>query len=202
MFHKTLKKSLIASFGIASLMMLGTGTNAQVSTWTTLNLTITGGTVTHGSTGSFNFGTFTVSNLAQNVSGQFANPNYFFVNDLKGSSSGWYTTLQVTNLTGTAGTIGSGNVFIRVNNTLWTNTTTGIDLITGNINTGVIIGSGGIIGGTFSVNLATPVTFIQRLNTNAILGRRGILPWLQVTIPAFQSVGTYQGTLTYTLYEI
>ena len=49
----------------------------------------------------------------------------------------------------------------------------------------------------------TPVTFIKRdLAANGgKIGKYAAFPWLQVTIPAYQEVGTYHATLTYTLIE-
>jgi hypothetical protein len=36
---------------------------------------------------------------------------------------------------------------------------------------------------------------------NGIIGQYGVLPQMQLIIPAYQAVGTYTGTLTYTLYS-
>ena len=47
------------------------------------------------------------------------------------------------------------------------------------------------------------MTFIKRENAENAgkLGRYAAFPWLQVKIPAYQSVGTYKATLTYTIIE-
>jgi hypothetical protein len=51
--------------------------------------------------------------------------------------------------------------------------------------------------------LNNAITFIKRDNAaNAgKLGRYSTAPWLQVTVPAYQAVGAYQATLTYTIIE-
>jgi len=43
----------------------------------------------------FDFGNFMVSSFEQTVSGAFAT-GYFFVDDLKGADSGYYTTVQMS----------------------------------------------------------------------------------------------------------
>jgi hypothetical protein len=46
----------------------------------------------------------------------------------------------------------------------------------------------------------------QLINRNTaanfwVVGQYGVLPDMQLVIPAYQSVGVYTATLTYTLYE-
>lgn len=89
-------------------------------------------------------------------------------------------------------TIASGNVSAQV-------ATTGVDLITGQANPRVDVGAGLL---SFS-SLDAARTFIKR-DTAAnfgVVGHYGTLPTFQVVIPAFQPVGTYTGTVTYTLIE-
>ena len=51
--------------------------------------------------------------------------------------------------------------------------------------------------------LNNPVTLIKRTNAANFgrIGKYGTTPTLQLVIPAYQSVGTYTGTLVYTLYN-
>ncbi|NOZ43788.1 MAG: hypothetical protein GXP45_01215 [bacterium] len=111
---------------------------------------------------------------------------------MKGSNSGYYTTLSVSDLTGqaTSDVIPAGNVTIKTDST-------GAVLITGDANTSVVVPDSLLSYSTF------PVTFIKRdigLN-NARIGKYAMSPWLQITIPAFVSPDTYQGVITYTLIE-
>lgn len=149
--------------------------------------------MTIGTTGSFNFGTFGVAAAPVVTGKQFTGTDYFWTDDMKGSNSGWYSTISVTDLTGTNGTIGSGNIAMKV-------TTTGTTLITGTANTNVVVANT-LINYTA---LNSPVTFMQRTaGTNlGKLGRYATFPWLQVTIPAYQAVGSYHATLIYTLYDL
>ena len=187
MFKKT-KALLVGAFLFAALF--AAGTKAQVST--DVYLTILGGNVTIGTTGSFDFGSFPVASTDTNVEKQFTGTDYFWVDDMKGADAGYYTTLQVTDLTGTNGTIPATNISTKVNSV----TTTKIN---GTDNTNVVV-SNSLLNYT---PLNSAITFIKRDNaTNAgKLGRYAAFPWLQVTIPAYQSVGSYHATLTYTLIE-
>ena len=159
---------------------------------TDVQVEILPGDVCIGSTGSFDFGTYTVSSTTQTVTGAFT--DYFRVEDLKGNDSGYYTTLQLSgNLIGTGGaTISSGSVFAQV-------TTTGTTLMTGNANPRVEV-AGGMLAWN-ALDLA--VTFIQRETASNfwVVGQYGSLPELRVDIPAYQAVGVYTATICYTLYE-
>ncbi len=84
---------LVATIGLTS--------SAQAAN-TTVNMTITAGTVTYGSATSFTFAsTLSASFSAQTINQDFTGAaNYFWVQDLKGADSGYNTTLQLSgNLT-------------------------------------------------------------------------------------------------------
>jgi hypothetical protein len=69
-----------------------------------------------GSTGAFDFGSFTASSSSQTVSGSFVGSGgYFYVDDLRGSNSGYYTTVQLNaDLTGPGvATMLRTNVFMK-----------------------------------------------------------------------------------------
>ncbi len=181
----------LAMLGIltAAIVMINK-TNAQVNTDVYLN--ILGGNVTIWATGSFNFGTFPVSSSDITTGKQFTGEDYFRVDDMKGADSGWYTTISVTDLTGTAGTISGANVSMKVDST-------GTQLITGTANTNVVV-SDTLLSYT---PINSTITFIKRDAGSNLgkLGRYAAFPWLQITIPAYQSVGAYHGVLTYTIIE-
>lgn len=75
----------------------------------------------------------------------------------------------------------------------------GVTLLTGTDNTRVVIHSG--MGSYQALN--TPKRLIERNTTpnQGVIGKYGVLPQMQVTIPAYQSVGQYSGTLVFTLHE-
>ena len=162
---------------------------------TTVNLSVTAGTVTPASTGTFSFGAFAVAGTQTVTGKQFTGTDYFSVTDLKGAFSGWYTTIQVSDLTGTAGTISSGNIALKV-------VSTGAVLITGTANSNVVVGAtSGTLLNYNAIN--TAITFLKRdpATNSGKVGVYAAFPWLQVTIPAYQAVGSYQAILTYTLIE-
>jgi hypothetical protein len=148
-----------------------------------------------GTTGDFNFGSFTASSSAQTVSGAFVGSGgYFYVDDLKGADAGYYTTVQLAaDLAGPGtSTMLRTNVFMKTPSL----TTT---LLAGTANAGVVVDAG---MAAFQ-SLDTPRQLIKRGNgaNNGIIGQYGVLPQMQLIIPAYQAVGTYTGTLTYTLYS-
>lgn len=116
--------------------------------------------------------------------------DYFTVDDKKGSLSGYYTTLSISDLTSTWSLISKSNIQVKADP---------ITTLSWSANPAVILDST-IVSFT---SLSSPVTFIKR-NNGTWWGIQGIY-WskinLQITIPAYQTIGTYTGTLTYTLYE-
>lgn len=159
---------------------------------TEVQISITSGNINIFSTGTFNFGQYTVSSSNQTVTGAFT--DYFSVEDLKGAFSGYYTSVQMDgNLTTVGGaSIASTGIAMSV-------TTTGVTLIAGTVNPRVVVANSMISW----QSLDTPRTLILRdpAANFWVVGHYGTLPQMQVLIPAFQSVGVYTGTLTYTLYE-
>lgn len=179
---------------LSYLLLTAPSTHAQLNT--SASLTISGGIVTIGSTGWINLGTFTVSSSAQTVERQFTGTSEaFFVDDLKGSNNGYYTTIQTTPLSGANGVIWTGNISIRTP----VSTTT---LLTWSANTWVIL-SGGVAWTSYR-NFGAPLTFISRnaWPNAGLIGRYGVRPFIQVIIPAYQAVGTYTATITYTLFDL
>lgn len=185
---KSTKTLLVGAF--LTIVALASITKAQVST--DVYLTILGGNVTIGTTGAFDFGSFPVASTDTNVEKQFTGADYFRVDDMKGADAGYYTTLQVTDLSGANGTIPAANISTKVSSAATTK-------INGTDNTNVVV-SNTLLNYT---PLNAAVTFIKRdTATNAgKLGRYAAFPYLQVTIPAYQSVGSYHAVLTYTIIE-
>jgi len=184
--------AIIASFASAGTGCLGTGANC--STNTTVTVTINPGDICIGSTGAFNFGQYTISSISQTVNGTFSSP--FWVDDLKGSNSGYYTTVQMSGVLQGPGssTIAATNVSMKT--TAIGNA--GITTMAGSPNTNVVVNAGMSAFQT----LNTPRRLIERVNgaNFGLIGQYGVTPQMQLIIPAYQAVGAYTGTLVYTLY--
>lgn len=181
----------VVSFGGATqASCLGTGSSCAENV--TVEVEILPGDICIGTTGSFDFGQYTVSSSSQTQTGLFTDE--FWVEDLKGANTGYYTTLQLSgDMEGPgSATIPAANVSVRVDNT-------SVVLMAWSANAGVTIPG--------SLTTFTPlngaVTFIEREDgpNDGLIGMYGKIPEMQVVIPAYQSVGTYTATLVYTLYE-
>jgi len=198
------------SLAIASLTVAGlTTTNTYAATgcsidWgascfttTAVQVSILPGNMSIGGAWVFNFGTFTASSSAQTVSGAFAGTGwYFFVDDLRGADAGYYTTVQLdADLAGPGtATLPRANIFVR---TLWVGSA-GITTMAGTANTNVQVQSA--MSSFQSLDTARQLIIRNTTTNNGIIGKYGVLPQLQLLIPAYQAVGTYTGTITYTLY--
>lgn len=184
----------VTAFGlIAATLFTSSFAAATGKVTTDVQVDILPGDVAIGATGTIDLGDYTISSSLQTVSGDFTSA--FFVDDLKGADSGYYTTLQLSgNLIGPGiATISSGNVY-------FISTGTASDLITGTANT--------------NVNMPASVTAYQSLDqartylkrdtaaNSGIVGKYGNTPKLRIDIPAYSAVGSYTATLCYTLYEI
>ena len=77
--------AFVAWWAYAGTWCLATWATSCATT-TQVQVQILPGNICIGSTGAFNFGTYTVSSSAQTVSGSFTNP--FYVDDLKWSNTG------------------------------------------------------------------------------------------------------------------
>ncbi len=115
---------------------------------------------------------------------------YFQVIDSNWADSGYYTTLQITNLSWST---------TSLSNTWIARQSTGIVLLSGTANTGVTLWSA-----FASYSPATwTVTFIKR--DPAVNGWKTGTYWaplqLRISLPAYIKPDTYAGTITYTLYE-
>lgn len=116
---------------------------------------------------------------------------YFSVEDLKWSASGYYTTLSISALTGANGlTIPASAIQIKANT---------VTTLSGTSNASVILDPS--INSYIAAN--TPIQFIKRNNNTwqSIVWTYGSQLRIRINVPAYQSVGSYSGTITYTLYE-
>lgn len=190
---KTLKTTIVAMAILAFGFVLMNTSNAQEST--DVYLEVTEWTLTITASGSINLWSVTSPLVDTDLSGQFST-NSFYVTDYKGSMSGYYTTIQVTDLTGNIGwtvyTIPASNIGFKSN-------TTNPILMTGVANPDVTLGS---ITTTYTA-IDSPITYFERNNGTiwGILSQYGDTPWIKVTVPAFQAATTYHGVITFTLYE-
>jgi hypothetical protein len=161
---------------------------------TAVNLQITAGAVTYGSPVSMTFAntvsaSFSVQTLSQDFTGV---ANYFWVQDMKGSDSGYNTTLQLSgNLTAWANVISGSNISFKAIGS--------IILVTWSANTWVQFDP----GTSAYQALNTSRTFIFRpagVNNTKIGYYAGNIN-LQANIPASQAAGSYTATMVFTLIE-
>ena len=204
-----MKKSIILSIAVAAfafasfstITFAGTGcigTGASCFTTTAVQVSILPGNMCIGSTGAFDFGSFVASSSVQTVSGSFVGTGgYFFVDDLRGSNSGYYTTVQLNaDLSGPGtSTMLRTNVFIKTPAV----GSAGITLMAWSANTNVQVQAG--MAAFQSLDTARQLIIRNTGTNNGLIGQYGVLPQMQLIIPAYQAVGTYTGTLTYTLYS-
>ena len=130
--------------------------------------------------------------IAKSISWQLqSQSNYFKVDDQKGSLSWYYTTLSVSALTGANWiTIPSSAIQIKADP---------IVTLSWTYNSSVFINP----GITSYISASSPIQFIKR-NANTwpyTVWTYWSKIWMRLNIPAYQSVWSYSGTITYTLYE-
>lgn len=195
--NKTLKTSLVAlgllAFGFAITSKVSATPAALETQNGDVNLTVAEWALTIWTSGaSLNLWTGNAGDVKE---GQFS-PNSFYVSDLKWSQTGYYTTISVTDLTGTINgatkTIPAANVEFKA----WAGTPS---FITGNQNADVVFDSH--VSDYTAIDEA--VQYIQRAKNvgYGILWEYGDAPYVKVTIPAYTPATTYHGVITYTLYE-
>ena len=161
---------------------------------TTVNMAITPGAITYDAPASFTFSTpLNASFGSQTAQQTFSwSANYFRVQDLKGTDSGYISTLQLSgNLTAWSNTISWSAVSFRAFGS--------INLVSGSVNPRVVLD-----GGTSAYQaLNTARNFIRR-NTAAnswVIWYYGANIDMKIDVPAWQPAGAYTSTLIYTLIE-
>jgi len=182
----------VANSGTEAACLAG---NPSCSENVTVQVEIQPGDICIGTTGSFDFGTYTSSATAQTVTGAFTDD--FYVEDLNGGFSGYYTTLQLSGdlTSGDGNTIGASNVSVKTPAT----GAGAINTMAGTANTRVVVDAGMAAFQT----LDSARTLIKRDSAAnfGIVGQYGVMPEMQVVVPAYTPVGTYSATMVYTLYE-
>ena len=154
---------------------------------------ILGGTVTIAAPATIDFGDHTVSSTDQTSEVTLSDSNYFSLEDLQGSSSGYYTTLQVADLVDGTKTISASNLRLKV-------TDGTVHTLGGSGDANVVVPSGTQDYLNFTSD--SPATLLERSSdSDGLLGKYGVLPSFELTIPAYQTIGSYTGTITYTLIE-
>lgn len=185
------KKILLISF-----VLSGTATLFLYASNTIVNMEITRGTVTISSPSSFTFSTsLTLSYDAQTLEQEFTGgANNFVVLDMKGSDTGYSTTLQLSGAMTTvnANTVAATNVYFK-------SSSGNVNLLSGTANPRVVIDAN---TASFQA-LDTAKTFIYRNNAanSDVVGKYGQTIFLRIIVPAYQAPGSYAGTLVYTLIE-
>ncbi len=183
----------IISFVSASTGCIGGGSTCNTNT--TVSITVNPGDICIGSTWSFDFGSYTVASSSQTVNGVFSSP--FYVEDLNGSNSGYYTTVQISGALQwpNTNTIPAANISIKTSSI----GNAGITTMAWSSNNNVVIHAG---MATYQT-LNTPRILIERINgaNFGTIWQYGVIPEMQLMIPAYQAVGNYNGTLVYTIYN-
>ncbi len=136
----------------------------------------------------YNSWVLNASSSGQNLTYQF---DYFRIEDSKNNSSWYYTTLSVSNLTWPSGNIISNtNISIKADP---------LQTIAWYANPNILLNP--ILSTYRTANI--PYNFIYRNqgNNNNLAGIYGSKLWISINVPAYTSVGTYNWTITYTLYE-
>ena len=193
---KTLKRnfymlSVILAFLVASIIR-ATKSRAQTAI---VQVTVNSGIVSIGSNGTLNVWAITTSNATGSLSGQYP-ANSFWIQDLKGWTGGYTTTVQSTALTGlvqgVVQTIAATNIYMKA----WGAPT----LMSWYANTNTII-SVGITSGSYTA-ISSAQTYISKNTTGltwGIYSTYGDAPWVRVDVPPFQTATAYQATITFTL---
>ena len=169
-------------FGVLAIGLLSA--IGVYATTTMLSMQIVSWSITIGSPTALSFtNTITSSNATQSLEQDFSSSgtNSFYVQDLKGTDSGYNTTLQLSG--GLAAGSNSGTP----------------TLLSGMANARVVLDS----WSTAYQNFSSARTFITRAAgvNNGTLGQYGAQIWLRIDIPAWQAAGTYTTSLVYTLIE-
>jgi len=165
----------------------GEQSTSQASTNTELN--VLSGELSIEAPSLIDFGEIMVSSSEQIVEINLEDPNYFTIEDLKGSEDGYYTTLSISDLIDNNKVISAQNVEIQTFN---------VSTLAGSVDLNVITS----LFNFSTFDSGSPVVLIERkLNSNGIVGKYGVLPSLKVKVPSYQAKGKYTGTLTYTLIE-
>lgn len=116
--------------------------------------------------------------------------DYFWIEDLRWTSTGHYTTIQCDGLFGPNGYIITGVQLSWVN----------VEMIAGRSNSTLIYSNLNIW-----TDVTSPQLYLYRNNgasNNGAINIYGNKPSIRVSIPEDAPVGSYKGKITYTLYDM
>lgn len=185
---RTMQKGL-AVLAATAVSLLSVG-SAMAAT-TSVSVGVTAGSVGIAAPATISFPGTTVSNTVQTLD---ISAGQFTVEDLKGATAGYYTTVSITDLTSGGNTIAKANVSVNVASGT-------VTLVAGNANAAVTVPTGAGTAGAGYVSMTGATTLIQRSTAGGINGKYGVTPALRVNVPAYTPVGSYAATLTFTLIE-
>jgi hypothetical protein len=134
-----------------------------------------------------------VSTTGQTIEQEFSGSDYFRLKDPIWSNSWYYTTITISHMTWSYGTISGDNIFFK----WWT----GITVLEGLNNPRVMVStwyskmrSGGV--------QQSYTYFYRNSGENSwINGKYANNPWIKITVPAFTPPGSYHGTIYFTEYD-
>ena len=198
-------KSKLIALSLVSLSLASSpafaATTPVCSTWTwcatptTLNVTINPGQLCIASENTLSFGSLNMSTSQQTATQTFG-WSWFYVDDLKWADNWYYTTVQMSwTLSNGNQTIPSANIAMKTS-AVWN---AGITTQAWTPNTRVVINS--LMASFQSLDTARRLIERPTWANYWVVGRYWVLPTMQLTIPAYQAVGTYTWTLVYTLIE-
>lgn len=158
----------------------------------TAEVAVQAGEVTIGAPATITFPATTTSDAEQVVT--ITPDEFFWISDLKAASTGYYATLSISDLTASGGkTISATNVKASVSG--------GVTKIAGTDATEVAVPTAAAAG-FLALDSGAPLTILERdTDANGKVGKYGVRPTLQLTVPGYQTIGDYTATLTYTLIE-
>ncbi|MFA5747896.1 MAG: right-handed parallel beta-helix repeat-containing protein, partial [Candidatus Absconditabacterales bacterium] len=184
--------NLTPEFGIKNIYVIfSTGNETSPTYSDTINYAEpTPGTLTISSPLDFNLGSINSSNTTGTISGQFN--DYFQIEDLLGSNTGYYTTIQTTDL--------SGSEYFISANLIQLKGSISPTKIEGEENSNVIISDDLL---DKYMGIVNPIIYIKREKgeNNGITGIYGDLPRLKIEVPPYQIIDNYNGNLIFTIYE-
>ena len=155
------------------------------------NLVISSWAISIGYPNNLNFPNLISTENSQDI--YLYSDDYFWIEDLKSSNSGYYLTMSVSDMLWPISSISANNIQIKVSS--WITTLSWSEI------TQIIIPPS--TASWFNIfPSASPVTVIKRdLNTWGKIWKYWIKPTFKITIPAFQYIWSYMSTISYDLIE-
>lgn len=185
---------IVISIIISAIVSILRTSKSRAST-ALVQVTVNSGTVSIDAGWVLNLWSILAATTTGTLSGQYESIA-FWVTDFKGSTGGYTTTIQSTNLTWDIGwivqNIDAGNIYIKAGGNPI--------LMAGQTNANITFW--GVINSWTYTSLASPVAYISKNNLGTmwgILSTYGDKPRIKIEIPPYQPATSYQATLTFTL---